>query len=382
MIQRIINIDIRDDSVFLFGGRQTGKTTLLSERFGQVKTYDLLHRPTFERLQRNPSRLEQELDLLDDGSVVVIDEIPLLPILLDQIHRLIVRKNLRFILSGSSARKLKRQGVNTLGGRALPLKLYPLVSVEIPQFDLFRAINQGMLPRHYLAEEHVAWRRLQAYISIYLKEEIKAESLVRNLQTFNRFMEIAALTDGEIVNYSNIASDCGVDAKTVREYFDILQETLVGYLIPAYTKVVKRKLRQAPKFYYFDVAIPNYLLNRRRLQPGSSDFGHAFEHLMMQELIAYMGYHFYENQLSYWHTYNDNEVDAVLGNADVAIEFKSSPDVQPRHLSGLKAFHEEHPDARLFIVSLDPEPRRLNGVEVFPAKEFLKRLWDDKIWTM
>ncbi len=382
MIQRIIDIDIKDDSVFLFGGRQTGKTTLLSERFGQVKTYDLLHRPTFERLQRDPARLEQELELLEDGSVVVIDEIPLLPVLLDQIHRLIVRKNLRFVLSGSSARKLKRQGVNTLGGRALPLRLYPLVSAEIPDFDLCRAINHGMLPRHYLSEEHVAWRRLQAYISVYLKEEIKAESLVRNLQTFNRFMEIAALTDGEMVNYSNIASDCGVDAKTVREYFDILQETLVGYMVPAYTKVVKRKLRQAPKFYYFDVAIPNYLLNRRHLQPGSSDFGHAFEHLMMQELIAYMGYHFYENQLSYWHTYNDNEVDAVLGNAAVAVEFKSNSDIQPRHLSGLKAFHEEHPDARLIVVSLDPVPRLLNGVEVFPATEFLKLLWDDKIWTL
>lgn len=382
MIQRIIDIDISEDSVFLFGGRQTGKTTLLSARFEQARTYDLLHRPTYERLQRNQSLLEQELELLADGSLVVIDEIPLLPLLLDQVHRLIVRKNLRFILSGSSARKLKRHGINTLGGRALPLRLFPLVSAEIPDFDLIRAINQGMLPRHYLAEEHIAWRRLQAYISVYLKEEIKAESLVRNLQTFNRFMEIAALTDGEMVNYSNIASDCGVDAKTVREYFNILQETLVGYLVPAYTKVVKRKLRQSPKFYYFDVAIPNYLLNRRHLLPGSSDFGHAFEHLMMQELIAYMGYHNYENQLSYWHTYNGNEVDAVLGNADVALEFKSSSEIQQRHLSGLKAFYEEHPNARLIIVSLDPVPRLLNGVEVLPALEFLSLLWNEKIWTM
>ncbi len=175
---------------------------------------------------------------------------------------------MRFILCGSSARKLKRQGVNTLGGRALPVHLYPLVSAELQDFDLFKAVNQGMLPRHYLTDANTAWKRMQAYVAVYLKEEIKAESLVRNLQSFNRFMEIAALTDGEMVNYSNIASDCGVDSKTVKEYFSILQDTLVGFMVPAYAHVKKRKLRQAPKFYYMDVAIPNYLLNKRNLQPG------------------------------------------------------------------------------------------------------------------
>lgn len=380
MINRIIDIDCTEDSLFLFGSRQTGKTTLLSERFPNAKIYDLLERSTFERLQRNPALFEQELLMVEDGTLVIVDEIPLLPVLLDQVHRLIVKRNLRFILCGSSARKLKRQGVNTLGGRALPVFLYPFVSAELPDFDLQKAINQGMLPRHYLSDSSTAWKRLQAYISVYLKEEIRAEALVRNLQGFNRFMEVAALTDGEMVNYTNIASDCGIDTKTVKEYFTILQDTLIGHIIPAYTTVVKRKIRQAPKFYYFDVAIVNYLLGRKNLQPGSADFGHAFEHFLMQEIIAYLGYNGYQDCLSYWHTYNDYEVDAILGDGEVAIEFKSCKEVQTRHLSGLKAFKEEHPQARLIIVSLDQAPRLLNDVEVLPATDFLQKLWKKEIY--
>ncbi len=381
MIDRKIDIDCGDDSIFLFGARQTGKTTLLTERFPNQVTYDLLDRPTYERLQRNPAIFGQECELLEENTLVIVDEIPLLPELLNQIHRLIVKQHLRFILCGSNARKLKRQGVNTLGGRAIPQYLYPLVSAEIPDFDLMRSVNQGMLPRHYLTDGTTAWKRLQAYISVYLKEEIKAEALVRNLNGFTRFMEIAAITNGEIVNYSNIANDCGIDTQTVKEYFSILQDTLIGYTIPAYTKVVKRKLRQAPKFYYFDVAIPNYLLGRRGLQPGSADFGHAFEHLIIQEIVAYMGYHNYENKLSYWHTYTDYEVDAVLGDAEVAIEIKSCDEVKSRHLAGLKAFKEEHENTRLIIVSLDAAPRIFNGVEVMPATYFLNQLWNNNIYN-
>ena len=379
MYNRIADLSITDeDSVFVFGARQTGKSTLLMERYPNAVWYDLLDGKTLERLSRNPSIFGQELDILPDNSLVVIDEIPLLPELLNEVHRLMVRKNLRFVLCGSSARKLKRKGVNTLGGRAIPIKLFPLVSSEIPDFDIFKAVNQGLLPRHYIASPEVAWRRMQAYIGVYLKEEIKAESLVRNLQTFNRFMEVAALTNGEMVNYSNIANDCGIDSKTVKEYFAILEETLVGYMIPAYQKVVKRKLRQSPKFYYFDVCIPNYLLGRKSLVPGSADFGHAFEHLIIQELVAYLSYRNKESALSYWHTYSEYEVDAILGDAQVAIEIKSSTQVQLRQLSGLRAFKEEHPESRLVVVSLDAQPRLLNDIEVYPATTFLQKLWNDE----
>lgn len=311
--------DSATDSIFLFGARQTGKTTLLNELFPNAPRYDLLDTTTYERMQRNPSLLRQELELMPAGTLVIIDEIQRIPILLNEVHWLIVNKELRFILSGSSARKLKRSGANMLGGRALKNLLFPLVSKEIDDFDVLRAIQSGMLPRHYLAPNPtVLWRRMQAYISIYLREEIKAEALVRNLATFNKFLEVAAMTDGEMVVWNNIAQDCGIDAKTVKEYFAILEETLIGYMIPAYTRKVKRDIRQASRFYYFDLCIPNYLLGRKHLQQGSIDFGHAFEHLMIQEIIAYMGYHFIEGGLSYWHTYSDLEVDAVIGDALVA----------------------------------------------------------------
>ena len=383
MIERIIQLtDSKEDSVFFFGARQTGKTTLLLKLFPNSKFYDLLETNTYERMRRNPSLLRQELAEAEEGEIVIIDEIQLIPELLNEVQWLIVRKGLHFILSGSSARKLKRKGANMLGGRAVRNILYPLVSAEIPDFDIIRAVNSGMLPTHYLAtSERQLIKRQQAYISVYLKEEIAAEALVRNLSSFNRFMEVAALTDGEMVNYNNLAQDCGIDAKTVKEYFTILEETLIGYMVPAYTHTVKRRLNQAPRFYYFDVSLPNYLLHRHGMQPGSDDFGHAFEHLIIQEIIAFLGYNDLENMLSYWHTYTGYEVDAVLGDAKVAVEIKSTREVQSKHLKGLKAFGEEHPNARLIVVSLDTSPRLFNGVEVMPALYFLQELWGGRIIT-
>ena len=284
MIERLFKVaDAQYGSVFLFGARQTGKTTLLLHLFPDNKFYDLLETDTYERLRRNPSLLRQELTGLREGEIVIIDEIQLIPELLNEVHWLITRHKIHFILSGSSARKLRRRGVNTLGGRAVRNVLYPLVSAEIEDFDVVRAVNRGLLPTHYMApNDKLLKKRMQAYISVYLKEEIAAEALVRKLASFNRFMEVAALTDGEMVNYNNIAQDCGVDAKTVKEYFSILEETLVGYMVPAYRKSVKRRLNQSPRFYYFDVSLPNYLLHRYDLQPGSEDFGHAFEHRFHQ----------------------------------------------------------------------------------------------------
>lgn len=369
-----------NDSIFLFGARQTGKTTLLNILFPDAPKYDLLDSATFERLHRNPSLLRQELELMPDSTLIIIDEIQQLPILLNEVHWLIVNKNHRFVLSGSSARKLKRSGANMLGGRALRNIFFPFVSKEIDNFDIIRAIHHGMIPRHYLAPTPaILWRRMQAYISTYLREEIKAEALVRNLSTFSKFLEVAAMTDGEMVVWNNIAQDCGIDAKTVKEYFSIIEETLIGYMIPAYTKKVKRTLRQSSRFYYFDLCIPNYLLGRKNMQQGSTDFGHAFEHLIIQEIVAYLGYHYIEGGLSYWHTYSDLEVDAIIGDALVAIEIKSCTEVQRRHLNGLKAFKEEHPACRTIVVSMDERPRLLDNTEILPTIDFLRMLWNDEI---
>lgn len=378
MLERIFRIYKKlDGSIFLFGGRQTGKTTLLRQQFPDTTFFDLLDTNVRRRLQQRPVLLYETLKDKPMGTLVIIDEIPEVPELLNEVHRLIVERQLVFILCGSSARKLKRKGHNTLGGRALPVYLYPLVSAEIPDFDIDRAVNYGTIPPHYLARN--PWRLLAAYIDVYLKEEIKEEALVRNLDAFQRFLEVAALTDGEIINNNIIAQECGVHATTVSSYFDILEDTLIGYRIPAYTKVMKRRLVQAPRFYYFDVGVTNYLLHRKELIRGSADYGHAFEHLVVQELVAYMHYRHCEEKLSYWRTYTGVEVDIIVGDARIAIEIKSTEEVQNRHIKNLKAFAEEHPDSKLMIVSLDVFTRQMGNIECIYVMDFFHRLWTDGI---
>ena len=378
MYIRKINIENEyNDSVFLWGARQVGKTTWLTSQFPNCRYYDLLRSSEFERLLRRPELLSEELANFGESDTVIIDEIQKLPQLLDEVHYLIQRKGIRFILSGSSARKLKRVGTNLLGGRASREVMYPLVSAEIPDFDLIHAVNNGMIPRHYMVQKPL--ERLRGYIGVYLSEEIHEEAFTRNLKTFSHFLEVAAQSDGEMLVYKNIAQDCGIDHRTVKEYFSILEDTLIGYFVQGFTRTEKRRAIAAPKFYFFDVGIANYLRHRHNLVPGTDDFGHAFEHLMIQELTAYLGYNHSEEQLTYWRTASGYEVDAVIGDGRVAIEFKSTAEVQSRHTRGLKAFNEDRPNARLIIVSLDKYRRLLNGVEVIPATEFLTDLWQGRI---
>lgn len=366
-----------EDSVFLWGARQVGKTTLLENRYPNARYYDLLQATEFERFFRRPALLSEELETANEGELVIIDEIQKVPQLLDEIHRLIHRKKLRFILSGFSPRKLKRLGANLLGGRALKKTLFPLVSAEIPDFDILKAVNNGMIPRHYTVNN--PWERFRAYIGVYLNEEIREEAISRKLNSFSRFLEIAAFSNTEMVVYKNIAQDCGIDHRTVKEYFEILQDTLIGYLIPGFGATKKRRAILAPKFYYFDVGVANYLSNRKNIIQGTDAFGHAFEHLIIQEIIAYLSYHNSDNALTYWRTSNGYKVDAIIGNGLVAIEIKSNSEVNSRHLKGLKAFKEEFPDARAMVVSMDKNKRILNEVEIFPAVEFLKELWSNNI---
>lgn len=379
MITRYFKLeDAQDESVFFFGARQTGKTTILKQLFPEARYYDLLKSEEFERLSRQPQLLREELMALPEGALVIIDEIQKLPVLLNEVHWLMVNRELRFILTGSSTRKLRRKGVNLLGGRAMVNNFYPLVSTELEDFDLNRAVNNGMIPRHYLVED--ASRRLSGYVGVYLQTEIVEESVVRNLPSFNRFLEAAALTSGEMLVYTNIAADCGVSSVTVKSYFDILVDTLFGYMIPAYTKTVKRKLIQAPKFYLFDVGVTNYLLRRSHLKQGSPEFGHAFEHLIIQEIIAYLGYQGRQKELSYWRTGSGMEIDAVLGDAQVGIEIKSSAEVKDSQLRGLRSFGGDYPQARLIVVSLDRYRRSKDNIEIIPVHEFLSDLWANRIY--
>lgn len=378
MIDRIYRLYSElDSSIFLFGARQTGKSTILRQQFPGSIYIDLLDSQVKSRYERRPVLLYETLKDKAAGTIVIIDEIPEVPQLLNEVHRLISEKGLLFILCGSSARKLKRKGYNTLGGRAFPTFLFPFVSAELADFDIDKAVNCGMLPPHYLAQN--PWRKLSAYIDVYLKEEIKEEALVRNLGAFQRFLEVAALTDGEMVNYNNIAQDCGVSAATVASYFDILEDTLVGYRLPAFTRVMKRRLVQAPRFYYFDVGIANHLLHRKDLVRGTTAYGHAFEHLVIQELYAFLHYRHSDEKLSFWRTYTGVEVDAVIGDARVAIEIKSVEEVQPRHVKGLLSFGDDYPESRRLIVSLDPFNRSVNGVEAIYVYDFFRMLWNGEI---
>jgi predicted AAA+ superfamily ATPase len=368
-----------EESCFLWGARQTGKSTLLKELFPNSPRYDLLLSSEFGRLQLNPSLMLQEILAEPPQNVpVIIDEVQKIPQLLDDVHWLIVNKNIQFILCGSSARKLKREGANLLGGRALRFELFPLVYPEIPDFDLLRALKSGLIPRHYLSNRPDLL--LEAYVGEYLKEEIAQEALTRNIPAFSRFLEAAAFSNGDIVVYKNIASECGVSAPTVKEYFDILVDTLIGNFVPAFQKRPKRRVIQAPRFYYFDVGLANFLLKRKGIVPKSESFGKAFEHFIYQELVAHSQYSGLKYPISYWHTASDLEVDFILGDHEVALEVKGVDLVGGHHLKGMRAFQEEYTTKKSIIVSLDPRPRQLDsGIVVLPWSHFLQKLWNGEL---
>lgn len=380
MIQRYYKIlnDLQDGTIFLFGARQTGKSTFLESELKDAVYLDLLDSDLKHRFISRPALLFEMLQDYPEYTIVVIDEIQEVPELLNEVHRLIQRKHLRFVLCGSSARKLKRKGHNTLGGRAYPCYFYPFVSAEIENLDLDKALLYGMIPAHYLAKN--PRRLLSSYIDVYLKEEIQEEAFSRNIRAFQQFLRVAAFSSGEILNYTNIAADCGVSAVSVKEYISILEDTLIGYTLPAYTKSVKRKVSKAPKFYFFDVGVYNYLLDRQSLSVGTVEYGHAFEHFVIQELRAYIGYNHLDTKLSYWHTYGGKEIDVIIGDAEIGIEIKSASDIQPRHLSNFKDYHDEYPESRCILVSRDKLTRRNGNVEIIYIMDFLKMLWSGKLF--
>jgi predicted AAA+ superfamily ATPase len=369
--------DAASESLFFWGARQTGKSTLLKTLFPDALWFDLLLTEEYNRLSKNPEYLRKTILAMPSVSTVVIDEIQLISQLLNEVHWLIVNKGVRFILSGSSPRKILRSGANLLGGRALRYELYPLVSPEIPNFDLLRALNNGLLPRHYDANN--ALKLLSAYIGSYLRDEIVAEARLRNVAVFSRFLETAAFTNGEIVNYSNIATDIGISVPTVKEYFQILEDTLLGRFLPSFQKKPKRRVIQSPKFYMFDVGIVNSLLNRGKIGFGTEVFGKAFEHFIYQEIYAHSRYSELNYNISYWHTATHKEVDFVLGDHEVAIEVKSTGEAQAKHIGGLKTFAEDYTVKKRILVSNDLYPRLIDNVLVLPWKVFLQQLWNGEI---
>jgi predicted AAA+ superfamily ATPase len=369
--------DNEGESLFLWGARQTGKSTLLKKLFPDAIWFDLLQSDVYQRLISNPVLLRETVLGNPNKKVVVIDEIQRIPELLNEVHWLIVNTGRQFILSGSSARKILRTETNLLGGRALRYELLPLVSNEIPNFDINVALNHGLLPRHYNSANPK--KMLSAYVGNYLRDEIVNEAKIRNIHVFSQFLEAAAFSNGEIVNYTNIASDCGVSSPTIKEYFQILQDTLIGRFVPVYQKRPKRKVSSSPKFYFFDIGVVNSLLNRGKIIQGTELYGNAFEQFIYQELYAHSHYSGSDYRISYWRTTSQIEIDFVLGDNEIALEVKSSNNITSRHLKGLNAFMEEYTVKKAIVVSNEPLPRLHNNILILPWQVFLQQLWSGEI---
>ncbi len=371
------------ETCFLWGPRQTGKSTLLNTLFPDATRFDLLLSAEYQRLLRRPDLIREQclaegLDGTTQNDPIIIDEIQKIPSLTDEVHWLIENRGLRFILCGSSARKLKRGHANLLGGRAIRYELFPLTYSEIPNFSLIKALNAGLIPRHYDAARPE--RLIQSYVGDYLKEEIVAEALTRNIPAFNRFLEIAALSNGEMLHFTNIARECGISSPTVREYFQILEDTLIARPLPAFRKRRKRRLVTRPKFYFFDLSPVIHLSRRGTVSQGSELFGRAFEHFIWMELSAHASYSETFYPLCFWRTSSGIEIDFVLGDHEIAIEVKSTRLINDSHLKGMRRFREEYTTRRSIVVSLDSAPRKTaDGIEILPWKIFLKQLWDGKV---
>lgn len=360
---------LQKKSHFLFGPRQTGKTFLIRRALPDVRRYDLLDGATYLSLSQRPGRLAEELTPQDRA--VVIDEIQRLPELLNDVHRLIEERGVRFLLTGSSARRLRQGGVNLLGGRARTRALHPLTSNELgPHFEIGRAIERGGLPSVYFSDDPAA--DLDAYSGSYLQQEIVAEGATRNVPAFSRFLRVAALCNATVVNFTAVANDAQVPRTTVYEYFDILQDTLLLHEVPAWRRSTTRKPIVSSKYYFFDVGVVSSLQGRL-VKPRTPEFGPALETWLLHELIAHRDY-VSGDAISYWRSKSGFEVDFILGD-HTAIELKAKDNISPRDLRSLHAVAEEARFKRLICVCLEPRRRRVGTVTILPMREFLDALW-------
>lgn len=317
----------------------------------------------------SPQRLERP---------IILDEVQKVPQILDEVHWLIANKGLQFILCGSSARKLKRGRANLLGGRAWRYAMFPFVSAELDTFNLLQVLKQGMIPDHYFAKNYK--KSLKGYTEDYLKEEIFSEGLTRNIPAFSRFFDAMGYAHGELINYANIARDCDVDAKTVKEYYQILVDTLLGTMLPSFKKRQNRQvITRASKFYLFDVGIAGAITKRHLEEERGTLFGKALEHFIFMEIIAYRAYSELDYDIHFWRTKSGQEVDFVLGQGEVAIEIKGSKQIEKRDLSSLLAFVDEYSPKKALLVCNEAEARLVGPIRIMPYREFLSALWSGEV---
>jgi len=374
--KRILDLKaiLKNKSCFLFGPRQTGKTFLIKNNLPKYRRYDLLDTEVFLKLSQYPKILEEEIQAKD--KIIIIDEIQLLPSLLNEVHRLIEDYNINFLLTGSSARNLRKKGVNLLGGRARSRSLLPFIYIELQKkFDFKKALTIGLIPSIYFSD--APFEDLKSYTGNYLKEEIIAEGATRNVPSFTRFLEIAALSNGSIINYTKIANDSQVARTTVQEYFQILKDTLIAYEVPAFKQKISRKTISTAKYYFFDIGVARFLQHQRDLVEKSIDFGRAFEAYIAHELKAYTEYNQLE-PLTYWRSVLGHEVDFILDNK-IAIEVKAKKNISKQELKGLFQLKKEKILKKHIVITLDNASRNIEGIEILPWQTFLDNLWNNKI---
>ncbi len=381
-IERLLNIDLPPgQSSFLWGPRKTGKSTYMKMRFPHSLVYDFLKTDLFFEISKKPFLLRERLLAKGDDVLnypVILDEVQKVPQILDEVHWLIENKGIRFILCGSSARKLKRGKANLLGGRAWRYEMFPLVTPELKHLDLLRALNHGMIPIHYLQENYQ--KALRAYCQDYLKEEVFNEGLARNIPAFSRFFDAMGYSHGELTNYSNIARECGVDSKTVREYYQILVDTLLGTMVEPFKRRQNRQIiTKASKFYLFDVGVAGSITKRKIEEKKGELFGKAFEHFIFMEIAAYNSYNELHYDINFWRTKSGLEVDFILGRGEVAIEVKGTSYVRKKDLTPLTAFIDEYSPRKALVVCDEMEKRIHGKIEIVPYLDFLSDLWEGKI---
>jgi uncharacterized protein len=375
ILERMLKIQLPPGkSAFLWGPRKVGKSYWIRQHCQQAVVIDLLKSEVFADYASRPQLLRERFQ--DTRQLVVIDEIQMIPDLLNEVHWLIENKKISFLLTGSSARKLRHKHANLLGGRAWRYTMTPLCSNEIAEIDLEKIMMTGLLPAHLISPDPL--QDIRSYVADYLKEEIANEALVQNIPAFAEFLRIAAITNGELLNYSNIASETGVNAKTVRNYFQILEDTLLGFRLQPWRRAHNRRLLETEKFYLFDVGVANYLAQRKPV-PHTPDFGKAFEHFILMELMAYKAYRNPELLLSYWRTVSGHEIDFILGDMQIALEIKSTKRVHEGDLKNMKILRQEHKVARHIIISFEDTAKKLDGTECLPWTMFLQMLWSGEI---
>lgn len=361
-------------SAFLWGPRKTGKTYWIKKHLPDTVLIDLLKTDVFAEYASRPALLRERYQT--HQGIIVIDEIQMVPHMLNEIHWMIENTDVSFLMTGSSARKLRRGHANLLAGRAWRYTMTPLSWLETEGFDLEQVLISGLLPPHFLSPDPL--QDLRSYVADYLKEEIASEAVNMNIPAFSEFLRVAALSSGQLLNYTNVARETGVSAKVVRNYFQILEDTLLGFRIQPWRKARNRRLIETEKFYLFDVGVTNYLA-RRRPAPGTPEFGHSFEQYILMELKSYQAYRNPELEIRYWRTSSGFEADFILGDMEAAVEIKGTRRVHSGHVKGLKTLLEEQPVGKAMIVSMEEQPRNLDGISILPWQNFIEALWSGEL---